>query len=880
MEEYKGLFPSGLYPSTHPNYYAQRGHYRNYYLAYKITIWTSRYANELSGDLIEKIIPKRSYRASGNVNENRRTLRIFHGLSGPLLFHYFSGPPIPFCHTWPRGRNTKPMDLKNNLKTETGWEVTEKSFDAAQLVTTGSNFMIGNGYLGYRGTFENWGPEQFVACVVTDTWDQAEGSRWSELCNVPNGLFSELSLDGESCSLTRGTLLEYAHTLHLRHGVNVRKIRWKGSHGKRLELESRKFASLDNPHLLVQQYRFRALDAATFILKTGIQGEIWSLNGEHFKSYKPASHADDLIGLALETGELGTKIAVVEGVQLKGKPPAESGMEVGEKRIYRVFRFELEAGEEVLVEKVVSITHSNELASPLPTALEEVKKGGALGYEGLLKTHKSRWEAFWHRSDIEVGGNLEAQVLVRFNLYQAYIATPTHDNLPVGARGLSCQVYQGAAFWDQETYNLPMFAYTHPRIAKRLVAYRHDTLDGARRKAKKLGYYGAFYAWTSGKTGDELFPDFFFTDVLTGRKIRNHFNCWQIHISPDVVYGIWLYYQATGDWDFIREQGAEVLFEVAQFLVSRVHFKKDKNRYEMIRVLGPDEYHENVDNNAYTNYLSAYALEKACEVFDRLKEETPEALKPLLEKTGIPARARQDWEEIAGLLYLPKPDPHTHVIEQFDGYFQLEDIRPEALRKRLIHPEEYWGWPNGIAVLTQVLKQADVIQLLAMLDGFPDDVLTANYEYYEPRTEHGSSLSPSVHALVASQAGHAEEAYRYFMESATIDLYNASKKVMSGGSFLGGIHTAAAGGVWLIVVKGFAGLKLKGDTIRLRPSLPDSWDRLAFKLVVRGCVLGISMSHDAVRVESQKDNPTSISLDIAGKSASLVPGEAFEAAII
>ncbi|MEJ2585015.1 MAG: glycosyl hydrolase family 65 protein, partial [Robiginitalea sp.] len=483
------------------------------------------------------------------------------------------------------------------------------------------------------------------------------------------------------------------------------------------------------------------------------------------------------------------------------------------------------------------------------------------------------WDNFWELSDIRIDGNPEAQVLARFNLYQAYIATPEHANLPVGARGLSCQVYQGAAFWDQETYNLPMYAFTHTDIARRLVAYRYDTLGGARRKAKNLGYYGAFYAWTSGKTGEELFPDFFFTDVLTGRPIRNHFNCWQIHISPDVVYGIWLYFQATGDWNFILEQGAEVLFEVAQFLVSRVHFKKDKNRYEIIRVLGPDEYHENVDNNANTNYLSRFSLQKACEVYDRMQRETLEKLQALLSKTGIQPPARKDWEDIAELLYLPQPDSRTHIIEQFDGYFSLEDIRPEALRKRLIDPDEYWGWPNGIAVHTQVLKQADVIQLLAMLEGFPQEVLTANYEYYEPRTEHGSSLSPSVHALVASKAGHQEEAYRYFMESATIDLYNASKKVMSGGSFLGGIHTAAAGGVWLIIVKGFAGFGLTDDGVSFNPALPESWEALAFKLRIRGCLLEVTLDREQICVYNRKESPGKLHVKVPGKESWLEPGE-------
>ncbi|MEM8569222.1 MAG: glycosyl hydrolase family 65 protein, partial [Bacteroidota bacterium] len=232
------------------------------------------------------------------------------------------------------------------------------------------------------------------------------------------------------------------------------------------------------------------------------------------------------------------------------------------------------------------------------------------------------------------------------------------------------------------------------------------------------------------------------------------------------------------------------------------------------------------------------------------------------------------------LIYLPAPDPETGVIEQFDGYSNLEEISPDELRKRLIDPGEYWGWPNGVAVNTQVLKQADVVQLLAILDEFPGDVLTANYEYYEPRTEHGSSLSPSVHALVASKAGHAKEAYRYFMESATIDLYNASKKVHSGGSFLGGIHTAAAGGVWRIIVEGFAGFQLTEDGVKFEPRLPEEWESLAFKLVVKGCLLETRIYREGLTVKSDKSNSTTLKAYLFDQSKVLHPGEMFEITLV
>ena len=764
-------------------------------------------------------------------------------------------------------------DLHNNLYTEDGWQIIETSFAPDQFVTTGSNFMIGNGYLGYRGTFAEWEADRFVACTVTDTWDVAPGSEWSELCNVPNGLFAQLTIDGEPLSVFDRTTSEYNRELNLRYGLNRRSMVWQTSHGKQIRFTEEKFASYVNLELVPMRITFESLDNAEIVLHCGVDGRIWSLNGEHFASYTPFQDGD-VLGIETRTQEHDIQIDVVTGLKLHGVPPVKKEVVIEERRNLWSLTFHVQAGQHIEIEQMMVVCHSNRVDDPRTMALSDAAAALDLGFDALFEAHQIEWDRIWAVHDIQIEGNIEAQTLARFNLYQAIIATPTHDKLPIGARGLSCQVYQGAAFWDQETFNLPMYLYTRPEIARNLLEYRHDTLPGARQKAQKLGYYGAFYAWTSGKTGEELFPDYFFTDVLTGRKVHNHFNSWQIHISPDIVYALWLYYEATGDWDFILDYGATIAFEVAQFLVARVHYKMDKQRYEIIRVLGPDEYHENVDNNAYTNYMAQFALDKAAYIFQRMATEHPQQLDTLLVRINIDRTVLATWVDIATRIYLPQPNTDTHLIEQFDGFFALEDITPGALRQRLIDPGEYWGWPNGIAVEAQVLKQADLLQLFALLDErFSTEVMRANYDYYEPRTEHGSSLSPSVHATVASWVDYEDEAYRYFLEAASIDLYNASKKVMSGGSFLGGIHTAAAGAVWQMIVKGFAGFKIVAGVLHFRPVLPKQWEKVTFKLVVHGNWLTISLAADGLTITAAPDNPNTLTVRVGANEAAVAPGE-------
>ncbi len=760
--------------------------------------------------------------------------------------------------------------LKNNFLMKDGWIIAEQVFDKEQIVTTGSNFMFGNGYLGYRGTFEEWGKDEYVACIVTDTYDTADG-KWNELCNVPNGLFVKLQFNGEQVDIGSGDISDYQRSIDLRHGLLNRSFSWQHSAGQ-VEVSTEKFASMTSLNTLALHYRITAKNSGEVTLLSGIDGDVWSLNGDHFQTMHP-SQEGELLAITSTTKELATDIAVVEGVNIQGGSLKNEEVVKQDKQIFRKFVLEVRAGETISLMKFVEIRHSNECDAPKAEAIVALQQDLENGYQKIKSAHQQAWEDIWGSTDIQIEGDEAAQTLTRFNLFQNIIATPSHASLPIGARGLSCQAYQGAAFWDQEIFNMPMFLYTAPAAARNILKYRYDTLGGARRKAKELGYEGAYYAWISGKTGDELCPSFFFKDVLTGRPIRNHFNCWQMHISPDIAYAIWHYYEATDDWQFIVEYGAEMFFEIARFLFAFGFYKSFRDRYELIRLLGPDEYHENVDNNAFSNYQTKYALEKACYVFDHLKASNSIALGKLMEKLSLSEQEVANWHDMAAKIYLPQPDPETKLIEQFDGYFALEDTTPAVIKTRLQDPGEYHGWPNGIAVHTQVLKQADVIQLFCLHDDFDKEILQANYDYYEPRTEHGSSLSPSAYAIVASKIGYVDEAYRNFMKSCFVDIANTGKAV-SGGTFIGGIHTAACGSVWNMTTVGFAGFAIHDNALRFDPHIPDHWSRLAFHMKYKGQGFNVEITGKKLELTADSDNSAAIPyFSNSGEIANLAPGE-------
>jgi kojibiose phosphorylase len=723
--------------------------------------------------------------------------------------------------------------------------LTVPGFSAKDPFNSSNITMTGNGYLGYRGTFPDWSADKYAGCTVTDTFDLADG-KWKELCNVPNALFFLGELDGQALVIESENCSAFSHSLNYRYGVTSGSGRWKSDRGEDLEISWERYASYSDLHLIPQKINIKAHSDCSLHFKAGIDSHIWSLNGNHFSLAQYDQYSDKLVFQGKTTEK---ELPVIVAHRLIGP---EGEILSGEDGLFRQISLDLKKGEETTIVMYMVVYSGNDVDDPLSAAIQSIDRAVSKGYNTLWDEHKKNWEHKWEQSFIAIEGDDLSQKLLQYNMYHNIISTPAHtDSHPIGARGLSCQAYQGSAFWDQEIYNLPMFLYTNPSVAKNILIYRYKTLAGAKRKAERLGFGGAFYAWISGDTGDELCPDYFFKDVITGRKIRNHFNDWQIHISPDISYTIIKYFEVTGDEDFIRDYGAEMLLEIALFLYSRVHHNLFKDRYEIHKVLGPDEYHENADNNTFTNTQAKFALEKTLEIVQRLKEKDPDVLSELQQKTGVNDKKLNQMKEIAGKMYIPEPDEKNGLIEQFDGYFQLEDIKPAELKARLIDEQEYWGWPNGIAYETQVTKQADVVQMFVLHD-FPVDIMKANYLYYEARTQHRSSLSPGVHAIIAAQIGIEDQAYDYFKRSCSVDIVN-SHPPTSGGTFIGGIHTAACGIAWQIAVSGFAGMKSGEGSLSFNPHLPEKWQTLTFSMKYRGCTLKIVIRDKTMKVECQNE---------------------------
>jgi kojibiose phosphorylase len=393
----------------------------------------------------------------------------------------------------------------------------------------------------------------------------------------------------------------------------------------------------------------------------------------------------------------------------------------------------------------------------------------------------------------------------------------------IGARAQTGLAYSGHVFWDTEIYMLPFFALTWPEAARTLLMYRHRTLPAARAKAARYGARGAFYAWESADTGEDVTP----ASVVGpgGVTIPIRLAQQEQHISADVAFGAWNYWRITGDDTFLLEAGAEIIIETARFWASRAEPGSDGKRH--IRgVIGPDEYHENVDDDAYTNGMARWNLRTARAVVHDMSMRWPEPWAELRAKLAFEDAELDEWSVIARDLYIGL-DPRTGLIEQFRGYFLLKDLPISSSVSRIVPVDVLLGLDRVLPF--PIIKQPDVLMLIYLLwDDFTPEVREANFRYYEPRCAHGSSLSPCVHALLAARLGDMALAEQYFRQASEIDLSDNM------GNAAGGIHIAALGGLWQAAVFGFAGLHLSDDGPQLNPKLPPAWRGLSFRIRWRG----------------------------------------------
>ncbi|MBV9388628.1 MAG: glycoside hydrolase family 65 protein [Chroococcidiopsidaceae cyanobacterium CP_BM_ER_R8_30] len=705
------------------------------------------------------------------------------------------------------------------------WSLSETQFDPNQLHSRETVFTIGNGYLGTRGSFEEGYPHALPATFIRGVYDEVP-IVYTELANCPDWLSFTITADGERFRLDRGEILSYERQLDLHWGILNRRVRWRSPNGKTLDLDFQRFASLADEHVLGIRCQLTPVDCDSLIeIQASINGYPENQGFDHWE-WLDQGKTDRGIWLQVHTRTSRIELGMASGMTVSG---AEALLQVTSVPGYPTLTTTFLAAVEktVTLEKVVTVFTSREVEAPVQAA--QVKLAQLPAYSVLLTAHEQAWDEIWQKSDVVVEGDTKAQLAIRYNLFQLLISASRHDKrVSIPAKTLSGFGYRGHIFWDTEIFILPFFTFTQPEIARNLLTYRCHTLNGARRKAAFYGYKGAMFAWESADTGDEVTPRWALPNQPYGEEVRIWCRDREIHISSDIAYAVWYYWQATGDDEWMRDCGAEIILDTAIFWMSRVEWNTQQERYEIREVIGADEYHEQVNNNALTNRMVQWHLEKAIYVFDWLSNRFADRAAELKQKLHLTSERCRRCQDIVTNLWIPY-DPTTRLIEQFEGFFNLEDINLDDYEPRTRSMQALLSIDG--ANKRQVLKQPDVLMLLYLMRGvgeFPysQEVLLKNWGYYAPRTDitYGSSLGPAIHSILASDLGASAEAYERFMQAALVDLEDVR------GNAADGIHGASAGGVWQAVVLGFGGIHLAGDEPVANPHLPSGWMRLHFKL--------------------------------------------------
>jgi nigerose phosphorylase len=753
------------------------------------------------------------------------------------------------------------------------WSIstTEHTDGSETIMRRGNVYQIANGYMGYRGTLDEFGSAQLVGITLAGIFDRV-GSAWREPVNAPNGGFTSVSMGGVELSALGDKVVRHRQTLRFATAMFERETVFK-TKGTVLTIRSARFLSAETPNLGVIRFSITCNKAAKVTIRTGIDGNIWDLNGPHMRRLSSKKRETVLLVRGF-TNESSKEVVVAEATDVGF---GELAYESKGNRNLRVIKLSAEAGKSYTFHKYFAVfTDNDAVRKPLvEAAIDSVQRAKLLGYEACLARHGAEWQEKWNRSDVTIEGDDEAQLALRYSILQLLMVAPVKGSAnSIPARALSGQVYKGAIFWDTEMFMFPFFVHTYPEKAVELMRYRIRTLDGARRKARTegLGNRGAFYAWESQETGDDACTYFNIGDPFTGRALRTYFRDKQVHISGDVAIAMWDYFRLTGDDSLLLEGGAEVILECARFFHSAAYFNVEKGRYEILDVVGPDEYHERVNNNAFTSMVAKETFTIAMATVNYFRRKHPKELRTLLRKLRI-ERELPAFRDAARRLFVPAPDPKTGVIEQFDGYLGLCESSVKELKARMIHPNEYLGAGQGLAVPTKIIKQADVVMMLNLFrTRFSPKIKKANWEYYEPRTEHGSSLSACAYAIVATEFGNLDFAYKYFLKTAKIDL-EAKYKVYVGSVFMGGSHPAANGGAWMTAVLGFGGVQTDEKRIAINPRLCRKWKSLQFHLAYRGDDFRMNITRASVTIASSNMNRRSRMILVAGRPVKCAPGE-------
>ena len=739
--------------------------------------------------------------------------------------------------------------MKKFLKTDE-WNVIEESFHADNLRAYESIFSLGNGRLGQRGNFEETYSSDtlqgsylagisYLDKTRVGWWKNGYPNYFTRIPNAPNWSGIIVRLIDEELDLALWDVDSFERRLDMKEGISYRDFQVTSPKGHKLKVHVEHITSMANQNLCIIKYSVTSVNYEGKIsLVPYINGDVkhetsnfnekmWNIlraetTSEYAYLWTQTRHEDSQVCSCM-TYQLFKNSKEITGNPIKIEKEKMTGFSIGA---------DVKPGERVTLIKYTAVLSSLYYDRQLlvDEAVSESKKAKAIGWDALVNEHKKVWEDIWNETDVIIDGDPEAQQGIRFNIFQLNQTYRGDDpRLNIGSKGFTGEKYGGNTYWNTELCCVPFFLLSNPKdVARNLLLYRYNHLPKAIENAKKLGFSG----------GAALYP----MVTINGDECHNEWEITfeEIHRNSIIAYAIMLYTTMTGNKEYVAHYGLEVLIAISRFWSQRVSFSQPKQKYVILGVTGPNEYENNVDNNWYTNYSCIQCLNVTLEYLEMIALEYPDEYARIRRKTSFDKEETYRWKEIIDNMYMPE-DKELGIFVQHDGYLdkELKTVQDIPTNERPIN--QHWSWDRILR--SCYIKQSDVLLgLYLYYTNFDKEFIRRNFDFYEPRTVHESSLSPYLHSILASRVGYVDKAYNLFLHATRLDLDDYNNELEQG------LHITSMAGGWLAIVRGFAGMQVLEGLMSFSPTIPQKWNSYTFKINFRGRTLQLCINKRNIEV--------------------------------
>lgn len=741
------------------------------------------------------------------------------------------------------------------------WCIIEEGFNPENHRSSESIFSLGNGNMGQRAMFEeHYSGETLQGTYVAGVyypdktrvgwWKNGYPEYFAKVLNAPNWIGIDVKINGEMLDLAKCEVSDFVRTLNMKEGVLERSFVATLSNGNKVKIEAKRFLSIVTSEVGAIRYSVTPLN---FDGKIGftpyVDADVTNEDSNYDEQFWNVLQTKSMKGEAYITAAtkkldfhvcMSMKYEVLKDGQKVDLNPA---LTEDAKYVANTVELDAEQDQEISIYKYAavlsSLNHSKtDIASD---ALSVVEAAQAKGYGALLEEHVNAWADKWDHSDIVIEGDIAAQQAIRFNIFQMnQTYTGEDERLNIGPKGFTGEKYGGSTYWDTEAYCVPFYLSTSkPEVTRNLLIYRHKQLQKAIENAEKLGF----------TNGAALYP----MVTMNGEECHNEWEITfeEIHRNGAIAFAIYNYIRHTGDKKYLEEYGLDVLIGISRFWSQRVSYSQAKKKYVMLGVTGPNEYENNINNNWYTNTIANWCMKYTQEAMAHVKETNPARFEEIMKNLNFDFdKETAKWSDIVENMYYPV-DEETGVYLQQDGFMDKEQILAADLDPAIRPINQHWSWDRILR--SCFIKQADVLQGIYLFeDQYDLETIRKNYDFYEPRTVHESSLSPCIHSILAAKIGDEERAYNLYLRTSRLDLDDYNKEVHEG------LHITSMAGTWMSIVEGFGGMRVVNGSLVFNPMLPKVWKSYSFKVRFRGNLLNVRVSEDGVGVINEEGETINI----------------------